>query len=100
MIQNSYRTRTDHNKSARHVNNNTGDKMSLYTSIGQVQKVLLNVSGVVKVKHFSKVNDFSGKIYFNKYYQQSLGYNNSTKRVELNALQYRTLQYCNSPELF
>ena len=84
---------------ARYVNNDNGDKMRLYTSIGEVQKILLNASGVVEVKYLSTVNNL-GDVYLNLFYQQSLGHtNNSTSRVELNARQYRALQHCNQPNI-
>ena len=84
---------------ALYVNSNSGDKMRLYDSIAQVQQTLLNVSGVVKVKHFSQIDNL-GDLYFNNNYQKSLGYVNTSTRVELHARQYRVLQHCNNPEMF
>ena len=83
---------------ARYVNKDNGDKMRLYTTIHEVQKTLLNVSGVVEVKYLSTVNNL-GDVYVNTFYQQSLGYVNTTARVKLNARQYRALQHCNQPKI-
>jgi hypothetical protein len=86
------------NTSARYVNKDNGDKMRLYTSISEVKRSLMNVSGVIGVKHISNVTK-NGKVYFNKFYQKSLWYVNTSERVKLNAQQYGMLQYCDQPKM-
>ena len=78
---------------SRYTNNNNFDKMSLYTSIGQAKQTLMEVSGVVEVRHFSGVNNLRDQNFLNDYYYQSLG--NNSNRAQNHANQYQILQSCN-----
>ena len=84
---------------ARYVNKDNGDKMRLFTSISQVTETLMSLNGAVGVEHISEVDRQPQDIYMNEFYQKSLRYVNTTYRVEMNARQFRLLQYCDLPEI-
>ena len=85
----------------RYVNNDNGDKMRLFTSLSQVRQTLWNVSGVKGVKHFPELDTLK-RPYVNKVYKKVLTskpHIRKQERAELNARQYRMLQFCgNWPE--
>lgn len=77
-------------------NNDNGDKMQLFTSIAQVRQALFDVKGVLKVRHFRKVNNIEN-ITVNTKYVNSLRAKpgeNTTITTRRFVYQLRVLQYC------